>query len=77
PKNYHKEYIDDIIDIHDDDAVAMSLRLAREEAIFGGVSSGANVLAAVKFAENNPGCKVVAIIPDRGDRYFSTGMYDN
>ena len=77
PKNYHKEYIDAIIDIHDDDAVAMSLRLAREEAIFGGVSSGANVLAAVKFAENNPGCKVVAIIPDRGDRYFSTGMYDN
>ena len=77
PKNYRKEYIDAIIDIHDDDAVAMSLRLAREEAIFGGVSSGANVLAAVKFAENHPGCKVVAIIPHRGDRYFSTGMYDN
>ncbi|MBR6203798.1 MAG: DUF2791 family P-loop domain-containing protein [Candidatus Methanomethylophilaceae archaeon] len=76
PKNYRKEYVDRIVDVHDDDAVAMALRLAREEAVFGGVSSGANVSAAVEYAESHPGCKVVAIIPDRGDRYFSTGMYD-
>lgn len=76
PQNYRKEYVDRIVDIHDDDAVKMAVRLSHEEGVFGGVSSGANVLAAVQYAEQHPGCKVIALIPDMGDRYISTGMYD-
>ena len=76
PGNFHPDYLEGVVDVKDQDAVDMALRLAREEAIFGGVSSGANVFAACRYAEENPGSKVVAIIPDRADRYFSTGMYD-
>lgn len=76
PGNFHPDYLEGVVDVKDQDAVDMALRLAREEAIFGGVSSGANVYAACRYAEENPGSKVVAIIPDRADRYFSTGMFD-
>ena len=76
PGNFHPDYLEGVVDVKDQDAVDMALRLAREEAIFGGVSSGANVFAACRYAAENPGSKVVAIIPDRADRYFSTGMYD-
>jgi cysteine synthase A len=76
PGNFHPDYLEGVVDVKDQDAVDMTLRLAREEAIFGGVSSGANVFAACRYAEENPGSKVVAIIPDRADRYFSTGMFD-
>jgi cysteine synthase B len=58
----------------------MAHRLAREEALHGGHSSGANVHCAVKIAERHqrvgaPGC-VVAIVADRGDRYFSPMKWD-
>ncbi|MBQ8179175.1 MAG: cysteine synthase family protein [Candidatus Methanomethylophilaceae archaeon] len=76
PGNYRPDYIEGIIGVPDQEAVDMAVRLAREEAIFGGVSSGANVYAACRYVEENPGSDVVAIIPDRADRYFSTGMYD-
>lgn len=76
PGNFRPEYIEGVVDVSDQDAVDTALRLAREEGIFGGVSSGANVFAACRYVEENPGSKAVAIIPDRADRYFSTGMYD-
>ena len=76
PDNYRPEYVDEVIGVPDQEAVDMALRLAREEAVFGGISSGANVYAACEYAREHPGCKVVAVIPDRADRYFSTGIYD-
>lgn len=75
PGNYQKEYVEDVVQVKDEDAEAMCVRLSREEAIFGGVSSGANVFAACRYAAEHPGEKVVAIIPDRADRYFSTGLF--
>lgn len=51
-------------------------RLAREEGLFCGVSSGGAVAGALRVAEEFPGSVVVAIICDRGDRYLSTGVFD-
>lgn len=76
PGNYQKEYVEAVVQVRDEDAEEMCVRLCREEAIFGGVSSGANVFAACRYARDHPGEKIVAIIPDRADRYFSTGLFD-
>ena len=57
------------------DAVATTRRLAREEGICAGVSSGGAVFAALQIAEQTPGAVVVAIICDRGDRYLSSGLF--
>ena len=50
-------------------------RLAAEEGIFAGVSSGGALHCALTVARENPGATVVSIICDRGDRYISTGVY--
>jgi cysteine synthase len=64
--------VDQVIKISTQDAIAMAMRLSREEALFVGISSGANVLAALQVArELGPGKKVVTILPDRGERYLS------
>ena len=66
------EKVDNIITIHTVDAKERSRRLARENGLFVGVSSGANVLAAEQWIEeNNPDGIVVTILCDRGERYFS------
>ena len=51
-------------------------RLAREEGILAGISSGAAVKAALDLASSVEGKKIVAILPDVGDRYLSTGIFD-
>ena len=64
--------IDRIIKVRTDDAIKMAKRLAKEEALFVGISSGANVLAALQVAkELGEGKKVVTTLPDRGERYIS------
>jgi cysteine synthase A len=68
--------IDEIVRVSDEDAVAMTHRLWREEGLFAGVSSGANVLVALKEAKRLGERKnVVTILPDSGDRYLSTEHY--
>ena len=76
PDNYHPEYVEKVVTVEDDDAISYMRRLAREEGIFAGISSGAAVAAAVRLAEENPGKKIVAILPDSGDRYISTGLFE-
>ena len=76
PENYHPEYVDRVVTVKDDDAIAYMRRLAREEGIFAGISSGAAVAAAVELAKKEPGKKIVAILPDSGDRYLSTGLFE-
>ena len=64
-----------MIDIYQKDAEEMMRRLAREEGICAGVSSGGAVYAAIKLAEQLDNAVIVAIICDRGDRYLSSGIY--
>ncbi len=67
---------DEIIPVTDDDAEDMARRLARIEGILAGVSSGAAMWAALRVASRlGKGKKVVVILPDRGDRYLSTGVF--
>lgn len=75
PKIFEPERVDRIIDVSQDEAIDMMRRLAREDAVFGGVSSGGAMAAAAKLVgELNEGL-VVCIICDRGDRYLSSGVF--
>jgi len=67
---------DEVIPVSDEDAASMARRLAKEEGILAGISSGAAAWAALKIARRlGKDKKVVVIFPDRGDRYLSTGLF--
>jgi cysteine synthase A len=71
------DIIDEVIQVNDDDAFAMARRLAREEGMLCGISSGAAVHIAVQVAQKpeNAGKLIVVIIPDLGERYLSTPLF--
>ncbi|HWI53941.1 MAG TPA: cysteine synthase family protein [Symbiobacteriaceae bacterium] len=67
---------DEIVPVRTEDAKAMARRLAREEAIFAGTSSGANVVAALQVGERlGPGARVVTLMADSGLKYLNTDVY--
>ena len=66
---------DDIAAVSDEDAFAMSRRMAREEGILVGISSGANIYASVKVAETMDNGRIVTLIPDCSFRYLSTDLF--
>ncbi len=70
--------VDDIEQVSNEDAVAYALRLAREEGIISGISSGAAVAAAVRLANRpeNAGKTIVVVLPDSGERYLSSILFD-
>ena len=77
PEVLDMEVLDEIRTVSDDDAYAMSRRLAREEGLLVGVSAGGNVFTAVELArEMGEGRRVVTILCDSGLRYLSAGVYD-
>ena len=76
PKIFNATAVDRVIDVSQERAEVTMRRLAREEGIFSGVSSGASIATALDIAEENDGVTVVAIVCDRGDRYLSTGVYE-
>lgn len=76
PGNLKKDYISSIETVSGDDAIGTTKRLAKEEGLFVGISAGANVFKAIEIAKANPGSKVVAIVPDGGDKYVSMGIFD-
>jgi len=71
--------IDEVIQVTNEDAAVMARRLAREEGILGGISSGAAAFAALQAAARpeNSGRLIVVILPDTGERYLSTGLFNN
>ncbi|QCR35389.1 cysteine synthase CysM [Nissabacter sp. SGAir0207] len=75
PGIFRPELVDEVMDMTQAEAEATTRRLAREEGLFCGVSSGGAVAAALRIAAAQPGSVVVAIVCDRGDRYLSTGIF--
>jgi cysteine synthase B len=75
PKIFERQRVDRIMDISEEEARIMTNRLAREEAIFCGMSSGGAVAAAVRVARELSSGVIVCIICDRGDRYLSTDLF--
>ncbi len=76
PKIFDRSRIDRVIEVDEQDARTMAKRLAREEAIFSGMSSGGAVFAATKLASELDSGTIVCIICDRGDRYLSSDLFD-
>jgi cysteine synthase B len=77
PKIYAPSRVDKIIEIDQLSAENMMRRLAKEEGVFAGVSSGGAVCAALKLANEIENAVIVTIICDRGDRYLSTGLFNS
>jgi cysteine synthase len=68
--------IDEVVKVSNEDAVATSDRLVREEGLFCGISSGANVFYSIKLAEElGRGKRVATVLPDHRDRYLSEKKY--
>jgi cysteine synthase A len=77
PKNCRTDLIDEVIRVGNHQAIEYSRRLLREEGILAGISSGANVLAALALAmrEENEGKNIVTFICSTGERYLSTELF--
>jgi cysteine synthase A len=76
PPLWDPALVDDVVAVKTDDAKDMARRIAREEALFAGTSSGANVVAAIRVAQRlGPDAKVVTLMADSGLKYLSTDVY--
>jgi cysteine synthase B len=76
PKIFDRQRIDHTIEVDEQDARTMAKRLAREEAVFSGMSSGGAVYAAIELSKELKKGIIVCIICDRGDRYLSSDLFD-
>lgn len=76
PKIYRADQVDRVVDMSQEEAELTMRRLACEEGLFCGVSSGGAVAAALRLCQEVEDAVIVAIICDRGDRYLSTGVFD-
>lgn len=78
PENLNQSIYQDICVVTDEEALEITRRLAREEGLLCGISSGSNVAAALRLAKKlGPGKRVVTVLPDTGERYFSTVLYED
>ncbi len=76
PETMDMKLVDDVIKVNDEEAFDTARKLTATEGIFAGSSSGASMSAALKLAEKIDKGNIVVVLPDRGDRYFSAGLYD-
>ncbi|PPU09273.1 cysteine synthase A [Xanthomonas arboricola] len=76
PEVLNREVAHEVLSVEDTDAISVARRLAAEEGIFTGISGGATVATALRVAESAvPGAVVLAMLPDTGERYFSTPLF--
>lgn len=75
PKIFNPAKVDRVIDVNQDDAIANAKRLANQEGIFCGMSSGGAATAAIQLANELESGVIVSIVCDRGDRYLSSGLF--
>lgn len=76
PKIFDPKKVDTIMEVSEQEAIAMTKRLAKEEGIFAGMSSGGAATVALRLAETLESGTIVSIVCDRGDRYLSSDMFD-
>jgi cysteine synthase B len=75
PKIFDRDRVDQVVDVAQGDAEEMARRLAKEEGIFAGISSGGALWAALQVSAKVRNATIVTIVCDRGDRYLSTGVF--
>lgn len=78
PENFDRTVVDEILPVSNEEAINTSIRLAKEEGLLSGISSGANMFAALELSkrQENKGKLIVVILPDCGERYLSCGLFD-
>ena len=76
PKIFDASKVDHVLEVGEDEAANMARRLANEEGIFSGMSSGGATAAAIRLADTLDSGVIVSIVCDRGDRYLSSGLFD-
>ena len=76
PKFFDRNRVDQVVEVTEDEAKIMTQRLAKEEGVFAGMSSGGSVHCALQVAESIDEGVIVAIICDRGDRYLSSSLFE-
>ncbi len=76
PSIYNPKKVDDILYVNQEDAISMAKRLAKEEGIFSGMSSGGAATVALRLASQLESGVIVSIVCDRGDRYLSSHLFD-
>ncbi len=77
PKNFNREYVDEVVTIEDELALEYTKKLSKEEGIFAGISSGAAIAAAIRLASEVENKTIVAVLPDSGMRYLSNLNFDD
>jgi len=75
PGNLHMQIVDEAVTVTDDEAFEWARRLAKEEGIFGGISSGGACAIAMRVSQTVENATIVFVVCDRGDRYLSTGVF--
>ena len=77
PSILDKEILDEIITVENETAIHTAKQFASKEGISVGISSGAAINAALRIAKENPGKNIVVLLPDSGDRYMSTALFED
>ena len=76
PKIFNPDKVDTVMEVSEQEATEMAKRLAKEEGIFSGMSSGGAATVALRLAETLESGTIVSIVCDRGDRYLSSDLFD-